>query len=114
MIRGEGCLSFPGRVEDVMRYKEVHITNGVEPYHFIATDFLAQAIQHEADHCNSVLFMDRAPSKPPIELRGKSIDGLYYDDAAQFSATVKKQKPNDLCLCKSGKKFKKCCSLKGK
>lgn len=92
MFTDEGCLSFPGRSENTMRFQEVHITNNlVEPYDFIATGFVAVVCQHELDHLNSTLFMDRAVPKPvPV---------------------VKKAKvgPNEPCTCGSGKKYKKCC-----
>src|SRR5579885_696527 len=60
----EGCLSFPGRLEDTMRYQEVHISNGVHPYKFIATGLVAVVCQHELDHLNSTLFLDRKIVKP--------------------------------------------------
>jgi peptide deformylase len=88
----EGCLSFPGRVETTTRFQEVHITNNlVEPYNFIATGFIAVVCQHELDHLNSTLFMDRSvPKIVPV---------------------VNKNKvgPNEPCICGSGKKYKKCC-----
>src|ERR1700681_4108983 len=38
----EGCLSFPGRSEDTMRYQEVHVINNLEePHSFVATGFIA-------------------------------------------------------------------------
>jgi peptide deformylase len=91
-FKDEGCLSFPGRVEDTIRFQEVHIGNNfVEPYNFIATGFLAVACQHEIDHLNSSLFTDHlAPKKNPF-LNNKKIG------------------PNDLCFCGSNKKYKKCC-----
>jgi len=92
MFSEEGCLSFPGRVENTMRFQEVHLEhNLVYPHSFIATGFLAVVCQHELDHLNSVLFMDRAVKVP--------------------SVVVKKHKagPNDKCPCLSGKKYKKCC-----
>ena len=92
MFTDEGCLSFPGRSENTIRFQEVHITNNlVEPHSFIATGFVAVVCQHELDHLNSTLFMDRAAPKPvPV---------------------VKKVKvgPNEPCPCGSGKKYKKCC-----
>lgn len=89
MFRGEGCLSFPGRIEDTIRYQEVHISsNLVEPHSFIARGFLAIAIQHEIDHLNSTLFMDRI--------------------APQNNTSLKIDR-NDLCPCNSGIKYKKCC-----
>lgn len=89
----EGCLSFPGRVEDTTRFQEVLITNNsVYPHNFIATGLLAVVCQHELDHLNSILFMDhKIPKLIPM-------------------VSKKKPGPNELCLCGSGKKYKKCCS----
>jgi len=88
----EGCLSFPGRLEKTVRFQEVHIKNNlVYPYSFIATGLLAVVCQHELDHINSVLFMDRAaPKLEPV-------------------VNSNKVRPNDPCICGSGKKYKKCC-----
>lgn len=92
LFREEGCLSFPGRVEDTTRFQEVYITNNlVSPYRFTATGLLAVVCQHELDHVNSTLFMDRVAPKPVMVVKGL------------------KQNPNDLCACHSGKKYKKCC-----
>lgn len=91
IFKEEGCLSFPGRVEDTVRFQEVHVSNYADPDDFIATGFLAVAVQHELDHCNSTLFMDRASPKQ-ITIIGK----------------VKKVGPNELCLCGSKLKYKKC------
>lgn len=87
----EGCLSFPGRVEDTIRFQEIHITsNLVEPHNFITSGLLAIVCQHEIDHLNSVLFMDRASVKKEVPKKVKV-------------------GPNDPCICGSGKKYKKCC-----
>jgi peptide deformylase len=88
----ESCLSFPGRSEDTIRYKEIYVTNNlVYPYSFIATGIVSIVCQHEIDHIYGTLFMDRAaPKLTPIIAKNK-------------------QAPNDICLCGSGKKFKKCC-----
>ncbi len=89
----EGCLSFPGRVENTLRYQEVYVTNNlVYPHSFIATGFVAVICQHEIDHLNGKLFMDSA--SPEI---------------VKTLPLITKQGPNDKCLCGSGKKFKKCC-----
>ncbi len=88
MFRDEGCLSFPGRVENTMRYQEAYITNNLEqPNRFIATGLFAVCIQHELDHLNSILLPDRA----------------------LIATNTTKIGRNDLCLCGSNKKFKKCC-----
>ena len=57
---GEGCLSFPGLYKKTNRFKEIVVeSNLVEPHTFIATDFLAVVIQHETEHLNQILLMDK-------------------------------------------------------
>lgn len=93
IFREEGCLSFPGRVEDTTRFQEVYITNNlVYPHSFIATGLLAVVCQHELDHLNGTLIMDRKiPKQVPV-------------------VNKKKVGPNEPCICGSGKKYKKCCA----
>ena len=58
----EGCLSLPGIYEHVTRAEKVRITaqdiNG-QPFELDAEGFLAVAIQHELDHLNGILTLDR-------------------------------------------------------
>jgi peptide deformylase len=92
VFTNEGCLSFPGRSEDTMRYQEVVIANGlVNPHTFVAAGFIAVICQHELDHLNSTLFIDRKIVK--------------------VAPLINKIKlgPNEKCHCGSDKKFKKCC-----
>lgn len=92
MFTDEGCLSFPGRVENTTRFQEIHIVDNLAyPNQFIATGLLAVICQHELDHLNSKLFFDHAIPKPPKQI---------------------KVGVNDPCICGSGKKFKKCCARK--
>jgi peptide deformylase len=92
IFREEGCLSFPGRVEDTTRFQEVYVTdNLVSPYRFTATGLLAVVCQHELDHLNSTLFMDRMAPKPMTIVRKQKVG------------------PNDPCVCGSKLKYKKCC-----
>ncbi len=58
----EGCLSFPEIRGDVIRpdrirvqYRDVH----GHPHTLDCTGLLSRCIQHEADHLNGVLFIDR-------------------------------------------------------
>jgi peptide deformylase len=58
----EGCLSVPGVYEDVTRAKRVKVRyydrDGIE--HIIEDDsFLAIAMQHEIDHLNGKLFIEK-------------------------------------------------------
>lgn len=61
---GEGCLSFPGRLERTMRYQEIHVVNNlIPPYSFIATGIPAVVIQHELGHLIGELLIDVAVGK---------------------------------------------------
>lgn len=92
IFKDEGCLSFPNKLENTKRFKEVHISgNLVEPYDFIATDLLSIVCQHELDHLNSTLFFDHK-----VEKQKPIISNIKIG-------------PNDSCICGSNKKYKKCC-----
>jgi len=58
----DGCLSFPGVHENVKRAEQIRIralgVDGV-PFEVEATGLLAVAIQHENDHLNGVLMIDK-------------------------------------------------------
>jgi peptide deformylase len=58
----EGCLSFPGIYFDTPRALRVVATgfdeNG-EPVTLEGSEMLARAIQHETDHLDGILFIDR-------------------------------------------------------
>lgn len=58
----EGCLSVPGYVDEVERKAKVTVTgldkNG-EPLSIEAEGLLAVCLQHEIDHLEGVLFVDR-------------------------------------------------------
>jgi peptide deformylase len=58
----EGCLSIPGIYEDVPRFKQVTFSaqdlSGKE-FTLEAMDLLARVMQHELDHLNGTLFIDR-------------------------------------------------------
>jgi peptide deformylase len=59
----EGCLSFPGLSLEIRRAQEVAVEavdlEG-QKIKFTCTGLLARAVQHELDHLNGVLFIDRA------------------------------------------------------
>ena len=53
----EGCLSLMG-VRQITRYKHIEVDflgMDMKPRHQSFTDFLAQIIQHEVDHCDGML-----------------------------------------------------------
>lgn len=58
----EGCLSFPGMQAEIERWKEVdveYVDLDGNSHKLHAKGLLARAIQHELDHLNGVLFIDR-------------------------------------------------------
>lgn len=58
----EGCLSIPDFTEKVARSFAIKVrarSLAGEPFEIEADDWLARAIQHEVDHLDGVLFVDR-------------------------------------------------------
>ena len=59
----EGCLSVPLVYGKVRRYKKIKVkaldSNG-KKLEFVAKDFFARIVQHEIDHLNGILFIDKA------------------------------------------------------
>jgi peptide deformylase len=63
LVRGEeGCLSIPGKYDRLYRAKEVTVegrTVDGKKLSFVAKDFFARIMQHEIDHLNGLLYVDR-------------------------------------------------------
>jgi peptide deformylase len=58
----EGCLSFPGAREEIKRAERVKVRalgRDGKPFELEADGLLAVAIQHETDHLNGVLMIDK-------------------------------------------------------
>ncbi len=73
LVSEEGCLSIPEFRDEVRRARRVLVTgldrNG-RPIQVEGEDLLARIFQHEIDHLNGVLFVDRlSPAKRDILLR---------------------------------------------
>ncbi|MGI6065585.1 MAG: peptide deformylase [Bacillota bacterium] len=62
----EGCLSIPGVEAEVLRAEKVTVEaqnrNG-EKFTISGKGLLARALQHEIDHLNGILFIDKQVSK---------------------------------------------------
>ena len=88
----EGCLSFPKKSKKTDRYRQItfkYQDEELEERKAIVEDIEAVIIQHEIDHTNGILYFDHA-----------------------ICGTIKhilRIGRNDLCICGSGKKYKKCC-----
>ena len=66
----EGCLSVPGYVGLVERYTTVRIKYQVvrgKKKQKVATGLLARCIQHETDHLNGILFIEKATALRRLE-----------------------------------------------
>jgi len=70
----EGCLSFPEITGEIDRAKSVVVraqTLEGEKIEIEAGGFLARAIQHEGDHLNGILFIDRMNSAAKAALSSR-------------------------------------------
>jgi len=118
----EGCLSFPNKFMDTVRYKHYTIDNHVidgdelrteRQYYFYSNDpdelqwsdgLMCIAVQHEMDHLNGVIFLDR--HKEVLEMVGDATVSI-----------PEKIGRNDPCPCGKLKangspvKYKKCCLM---
>jgi len=73
----EGCLSIPDIREDVMRKAETHLTYYDENFEFHDEWFsgiIARVIQHEYDHLEGVLFVDKIYPLRKIMIKRKLQD----------------------------------------
>ncbi len=85
----EGCLSFPEIFAEISRPESVDVTALNEkgkPISFRCGGLLARAVQHEVDHLNGLLFIDRMEKKVKAELQ----DELDYLQAETKAAKKKK------------------------
>jgi len=73
-VETEGCLSFPEISAEIPRSTKVRVKaqdlDG-NPIDFEATGLLARAAQHETDHLNGILFIDRISSASKTSLAGR-------------------------------------------
>lgn len=78
----EGCLSIPGVYLDVVRPSVVEVTYRDEtgrPRRLKADGLLARCIQHEMDHLNGVLFVDRVTDELSLN-DGLQQQGFHRSD----------------------------------
>jgi peptide deformylase len=83
---GEGCLSFPEIFAEITRPESVDVKALNEKgkvIEFRAGGLLARAIQHEVDHLNGILFIDRMERKQKDEFRDE-LDALQAATKAEL------------------------------
>jgi peptide deformylase len=89
----EGCLSFPEIFADITRPETVDVTALNEkgkPFQFRCSGLLARAVQHETDHLQGILFIDRMEKKTKEELR-PDLEMLQTETKAELQAEKKKK-----------------------
>ena len=90
---GEGCLSFPEIFAEITRPESVDVKALDEqgkPIEFRAGGLLARAVQHETDHLNGILFIDRMERKTKEEFRDE-LDALQVVTKAELAARKSKK-----------------------
>ena len=71
-VSGEGCLSFPEIYAEVERLDSADViaqNQKGETLRFRCGGLLARAIQHEADHLNGILYIDRMTRETKAEIK---------------------------------------------
>jgi peptide deformylase len=73
----EGCLSFPGIREEIMRKTDIYMTyldENFQPHDEKFTGIVSRVIQHEYDHNYGILFIDKMSSLRRMLLKGRLMD----------------------------------------
>ena len=91
----EGCLSIPGLTFDCVRMAEV-VAHGQnvygDPVTVTGRDLLARCVQHETDHLDGVLFVDRLDP----ETKRLALEAVRTAEWANEPAPVVKASPHPL------------------
>ena len=78
VIGREGCLSIPDWTGNVLRHQAITINafdKDFKPVQFKTTGFEAVVLQHEIDHLNGILFLDKVASiKTDVFRRKQFVD----------------------------------------
>ena len=78
IVYEEGCLSVPGVFEDVKRAEKIEIEfcdMNFEKKHLIIEGLLAIVVQHEFDHLEGKLFIDRLPIVKRAVVKNRILKG---------------------------------------
>lgn len=87
----EGCLSFPEIFAEIPRAESAEVkalNEKGKPIEFRCGGLLARVIQHEVDHLNGILFIDRMAGETKRELKPQ-LDELQAATKAQLHAARK-------------------------
>ncbi len=89
---GEGCLSFPEIYAEITRPESVDVkalNQKGKPIEFRCGGLLARIVQHEVDHLNGILFIDRMSAATKSELKPE-LDELQAQTKAELQEAQKK------------------------
>ena len=73
----EGCLSFPGLREDIIRKSVIHIRyfdENFQPHDEVIDGINSRVVQHEYDHIEGIVFVDRMSSLRRMVIKGRLND----------------------------------------
>lgn len=87
-IGEEGCLSFPSIYAEIARAESLVVeAQDVEgkPIRLELADFVARIVQHEFDHLDGVLFIDRMSPADRVRVKSqlKALEDRYRADQAE-------------------------------
>jgi len=91
----EGCLSFPKLREDVLRKPKIHIQYYDENFTYYDEWYegiLARIIQHEYDHTDGVVFVDRLSNLKKQLIKGKLNDIMNGNVEVSYKIKYAKKK----------------------
>ena len=89
----EGCLSFPEIFSEITRPESIRVkalNERGEPIEFQCGGLLARAIQHEYDHLQGILFIDRMTRGAKVELKEEL--ELLQSETKESLASAKNQR----------------------
>ena len=90
-IASEGCLSVPDMTADIRRSAKITVRAqnlDEKEITFDCTGLLARAVQHEVDHLNGILFIDRMDAATRASFAGK-IKKLQKETQAKLGKAAK-------------------------
>jgi peptide deformylase len=96
VVMEEGCLSLPDLRDEVVRPEQVtmeYVDLDLQEHSIKADGILARVLQHEIDHLNGVLFIDRLGSVRRKLLRGRLNKILKGEIEANYPIVVSTQIP---------------------
>lgn len=91
-VGAEGCLSFPDIYAEITRPESTDVTalnEKNERIQFHCGGLLSRAIQHETDHLNGILYIDRMSKETKDELR-EQLNALHAATKAELQKKLKR------------------------